>query len=94
MYCIHHGSICDVTGKGSFPSRIEGASLYTHSTPGPALNSGGGFLSFLFTADELYCLDLSISIAHSSEGVSLQYMHSCLVYIVNAAYIALAISCK
>lgn len=96
MYCIHHGSICDVTGKGSFPSRIEGASLYTRSTPGPALYSGGGFLSFLFTADELYCLDLSISLAYtySSEGASLQYMHSCLVYVVSAAYIALAISCK
>ena len=89
LILIHRISICDVTGKGSFPSRIEGASLYTRSTQGPALNSGGGFLSFLFTADDLYCLDLAISLAHSSEGTCMLDLHGeC------CGNIAHAISCE
>jgi len=68
---LHRGSICDVTGKGSFPSRMEGANLYTGSARGPAvLNSGGGFLSFLFIVNDLYCLEMAISVVHPSpEGV-------------------------
>ena len=69
-----YASICDVTGKGSFPSRIEGSSLYDRGPTSvstardPSLNSGGGFLSFLFTADDTYCLDLAISHVHGAAG--------------------------
>jgi hypothetical protein len=71
VYLLLFVSVCDVLGKGSFPSNIETSELFVpESMPGAAAagasanNSGGGFLSFLFEADENYNLDLNIAYAY------------------------------
>jgi hypothetical protein len=59
-------SVCDVSGKGSFPTQTLGlASFYRSADGASGAGSGGGFLTFLFQADDAFCLDLGIAYAYA-----------------------------
>lgn len=59
--------MCDITSKSSYPTRTEGgpAVYVAAASSGPGLNSGAGFLTYLFEADETVNLDLGIAYAYS-----------------------------
>ena len=66
-------SVCDVTGRSSFPTRTEGAATFWRSGGAESHNNatdaqkecGGGFLTYLFEADDSFNLDLGIAYALS-----------------------------
>lgn len=91
IFLTNQFSVCDVTGKGSVPLRVEGGrDMYTYSTTTTttttavksnnsssnnsnhnhhttvANRSCGGFLTYLFEADERFNLELGISYTHSA----------------------------
>lgn len=60
-------SACDVTSHGSFPTRTEGVTSLYRVTGGATGGSGGGYLTFLFQADDAFNLDLGIAYACGGE---------------------------
>ena len=80
------GSVCDVSGVGSFPTRIDGPNAYLSARPGAGgavpgagptttatANSGGGFLTFLFETAESVGLRMGIAYAEKAFGSSVAH---------------------
>lgn len=66
FFSIASRSVCDITSKSSYPTRTEGTAVYTTGAASvPGLNSGAGFLTYLFEAEDTVNLDLGISYAYT-----------------------------
>lgn len=74
--------MCDITGKSSYPTRSDGPSAYgtaASSSSGPGLNSGAGFLTYMFEADETVNLDLGIAYAYTGATNSI-FLDLCIFF--------------